>query len=152
MEAVSAQKGGFPLKTIIITGATGGLGSSFFEILHIRYPETVFWLVGRNQEKLLKMKEQNPENIRVFASDFAADNPLNEIEKALEEEEPEISWLINNAGYGYSGAFEHEISPGDMIRVNTEIPISLTRMIIPYMGKDSHILNVSSVAGFFPLL
>ena len=66
----------------------------------------------------------------------------------------EIDYLVNNAGFGTSGAFA-DLNPGrelEMIQVNVTTPVALTRALLPKMlvRKYGRILNIGSTAGFQP--
>lgn len=74
--------------------------------------------------------------------------------KFLEEERPDIALLIHNAGRGSVISFERESLKDmeDMVRLNAEVPMKLTRLCLPYMKGASGIINVCSAASFVPLL
>ena len=93
------------MKTTLITGASSGIG---FELSHILAGEkSDLILVARNKEKLLAiaedLKRSNAINVRVIAKDLSQ---LSEVKALVEELKNEhIHCLINNAGFGYFGAF-----------------------------------------------
>lgn len=75
------------------------------------------------------------------------------MKKLLEEERPAIALLVNNAGRGSAVSFEKESLKDmeDMVRLNAEVPMKLTRLCLPYMKGPSGIINVCSAASFVPL-
>ena len=40
------------MKTVIITGASSGLGREFFRAAAKRFPDAEFWLIARREDKL----------------------------------------------------------------------------------------------------
>src|SRR6185312_17332192 len=66
-----------------------------------------------------------------------------------------ISALVNNAGFGWRGAFaecdlqQHAL---DMMHVNMDSLVALTRLFVPPMlaRRQGRILNVASTAAFQP--
>ncbi|MCH8902651.1 MAG: SDR family NAD(P)-dependent oxidoreductase [Bacteroidetes bacterium] len=64
-----------------------------------------------------------------------------------------VFMLINNAGFGYDGAFEkNDLAKfRKMILLNNMAPVELTHYFIPELKKHkvSYILNVGSMASFF---
>ena len=142
------------MKTTLITGASSGIG---FELSHILAGEkSDLILVARNKEKLLAiaedLKRSNAINVRVIAKDLSQ---LSEVKALVEELKNEhIHCLINNAGFGYFGAFnECEWDTTEkMIELNMTALTYLTHSFLPKMLENSggKILNVASVAGFLP--
>ncbi len=65
-----------------------------------------------------------------------------------------VGILVNNAGFGSQGSFvENELATSvDMMRVNMEALVQLTRLFLPAMlaCKQGRILNVASTASFQP--
>lgn len=74
------------------------------------------------------------------------------MEKILEEKKPHVEYLVNNAGLGRMGSYKdftmEEIE--QTINVNCKAPVILSNLCIPYMGKGSKILNISSASSFQP--
>ncbi|RZK53027.1 MAG: SDR family NAD(P)-dependent oxidoreductase, partial [Pedobacter sp.] len=62
-----------------------------------------------------------------------------------------IDVLVNNAGFGITGAVEAytEEQVSSQLQTNLYAPIALTRAVLPYMRKQKsgHILQVSSIGG-----
>ncbi|TKC09920.1 SDR family NAD(P)-dependent oxidoreductase [Pedobacter polaris] len=62
-----------------------------------------------------------------------------------------IDVLVNNAGFGITGAVEGytEEQVSSQLQTNLYAPIALTRAVLPYMRKQrsGHILQVSSIGG-----
>jgi short-subunit dehydrogenase len=71
----------------------------------------------------------------------------------LEEEKPEVQLLVNAAGFGRFGDFESIPLEDDlnMIDLNCKALVAMTRLVLPYMGSGSHILQLDSLSAFQPV-
>ena len=135
----------------IITGATGGIGKEFVGELDKEALDAI-WVIGRNREKLGKLREKYGEKIVPICADLTDRQELVRI-KNLFTKEMEISYLINNAGVAHmmpSKDFEAE-EIEKTLRLNCNVPVLLTNYCIPYMKRGSKIINVSSAAAFQPV-
>jgi short-subunit dehydrogenase len=150
----------FQLKecTALITGATAGLGTEFARQLAPKASHLI--LVGRRKERLeqivASMRERFPGlKVDAFAADLAVVSERERLAGWIVREEIPLNLLINNAGLGDLGTFDtavwSRISP--MLEVNIIALTHLTHLLLPMLRAQSPsgILNVSSVAGFFPL-
>ena len=141
---------------VLITGATSGIG---YELTNI-FAENKYNVIitGRNSEKLIKMKEDlmNKYNINIytFDKDLSKKNSAIELYNEIIEKDIIIDILINNAGFGYVGAFLDEDIKKDnsMITLNIETVTYLTKLIAKDMVKRNFgkILNVASTGGYHP--
>ena len=138
------------MRLCILTGATGGLGREFYDLLKKEGFDRI-WLVSRNGEKLTELAsecdcaEAYPLDLQDRASIYA-------IAERLKAEQPEVAALINNAGFGFLGdvadmPFETQ---ADTVRLNCEALTALTGVCLPYMKAGSYIVNVCSIASFAP--
>ncbi len=141
------------MKIAIITGASSGLGHEFaLETARQRGDVEEIWLIARRQEKLDELASQISKKTRVLSLDITSDKVLGTFNALLEEKKPEISLLINNAGFGRLGDFK-ELSAEDsrdMLRLNCEALTVITRMCLPFMTAKSEIINTCSIASFAP--
>lgn len=137
-------------KVAIITGATGGLGTEFISVIHSYDEIDEIWAVGRNTEKLNKLKEMYGKVISVQA-DFS-DHAVEILSHKMAEENPDIRFLINNAGVGYLGSYEHMEPEAvkDFCKINCLAPAELISASLPYMREGAGILNISSASSFQP--
>lgn len=144
--------------TALITGASAGLGAEFARQL-APYARGLV-LVARRLDRLeglaAELREIHPGlDVRTYGADLADAGCRERLVWWLGEQNVFVDFLINNAGLGDHGAF---IS-GDWARVKTMLDVNivalthLTHMLAPAMTRSGRaaILNVSSVAGFFPL-
>ncbi|MEM9930384.1 MAG: SDR family NAD(P)-dependent oxidoreductase, partial [Bacteroidota bacterium] len=159
LEALLAQKSNTqvavgPAKTILITGATAGIGRATAE----RFASAGHRLIitGRREERLAALKEEfegkYPTEVHTLSFDVRdADTSQAAIEN-LPPEWSNIDILINNAGKAkgfdpiHQGRLEHW---EEMIDTNVKGLLYLTRAISPGMVErgSGHIINVASTAG-----
>lgn len=141
------------MQTVIITGASSGLGREYFKKASALYPDCEFWLVARRREKLLETARLcEAAKTRIVECDLSADSGLKSFESLLESEKPEIKALINNAGFGKLGNVA-DLDPfvqREMVSLNCGTLTALSALVVKYMHKGAFIVNVSSIASFVP--
>ncbi len=138
---------------VLITGASSGIGREISKLLTDKYDS--FVLVGRNETRLNETKNDllninNNLNIKIVSTDLSIDQNCID----LYNDNKDVDLLINDAGFGDFGNFEETDLNKDILMINTNIKALhiLTKLYVKDMiEKDSgHILNVASIAGFFP--
>ena len=144
---------------IIITGASSGFGQLFAMELDNKLKSIdEYWLIARNTDKMLETSKVMKTPCRIMSLDLSKRENIKEIVKTVErfsddcDDDVRIKMLVNCAGYGKIGAFptiDDEDVTG-MIDVNITALTYLTKALIPYMGKNSRIVNVASAAAFLP--
>jgi len=144
--------------TALITGATAGLGAEFARQLGPVASRLI--LVGRRVERLAdladSLKISNPYlQIDSIAVDLARSSERERLAAHIIQEQIPLNLLVNNAGLGDLGAFDSaEWSRlASVLEVNVTALTHLTHLLLPMLRAQgpSGILNVSSVAGFYPL-
>ncbi len=138
----------------ILTGASAGLGKSFFKALTATgAPADEIWLIARRRERLEELAATcDVCKVRVLPLDLTAAESLDTLSDLLKTEQPQVRLLINNAGFGKMG-YVQELSPkvqGDMVDLNCRALTALTATVLPYMQKGGAVLNVCSIASFVP--
>lgn len=138
-------------KIAILTGATGGLGKEFVKQIVNEDIDEV-WAIARNQEKLSRLRVEYGEKVIPISIDLSEMEGIRKIEELLKTHTPYVEYLINNAGLAKMGKYnEFSIEEIDKtINLNCKAPIMLSKLCIPYMGKGSKILNISSASAFQP--
>lgn len=137
------------MKTILITGATSGIGWATVQLLAAQYRIIA---CGRNKEQLNQLKKLYPENICTLNFDVRDKASIFKALELLPTSFRNIDILINNAGNAHGLATFDEADLEDldaMIDINVKGLIYVTKAVLPYM-KDALapiILNISSIAG-----
>ena len=139
------------MKTILITGATSGIGKATAELFAKQGNRII--ICGRRTEVLEAVKTELSAYTEIFSLKFDVRN-LEEVENAissLPEEWKIIDVLINNAGnaHGLEPLSTGNTNDWDsMIDGNVKGLLYVSKTIIPMMkDKNSgHIINISSVA------
>lgn len=144
------------LKTIVITGATSGIGEFLSRKLADKNHSLI--LTGRNQEKLENLKsELQPlcKGVVVCAVDFSSPKEVNAFASQFLKD---VSVVINSAAdFGpvknVLDVSDKEILQG--FQVNVLAPISLVQQSLPYMIQNGYgrIINIGSTGGLggYPL-
>jgi uncharacterized protein len=131
--------------TVLITGASGGLGGAIARALHARGARVL--LNGRRAEALEGLAAELGERAEVLALDLAEPGAALE----LANRAGDVDALVANAALPASGSvedFTHE-QIDRAIDVNLRAPIQLTRALLPGMleRRRGHLLYVSSLSG-----
>jgi Short-chain dehydrogenases of various substrate specificities len=139
-------------KIAIVTGATGGLGKEFTKILCDEGLDEI-WAIARSNQKLQQLQDVFGKKVIPFSNDILKQEGIDSISERLLKEKPEVRYLINNAGIGKMGEYnEFTIEEVEQfVSLNCKAVVMLCMSVIPYMGKGSHILNLSSQASFQPI-
>ena len=142
------------MKTILITGATSGIG----EAIAVRLAKENHRLIltGRRIARLNALQSQLEKEYKVRTHILCFDiRVCSEVEKAIRElpdEWKQIDILVNNAGLAVGLDPIHEGTVDDwerMIDTNIKGLLYITRSISPDMvaRKSGHIINIGSIAG-----
>ncbi|MET3195710.1 SDR family oxidoreductase [Bacillus sp. OAE603] len=140
-------------KTVLITGATSGLGYEFVKLFANDGYDLV--LVARNTQKLEEIKlTYSNLNVSIISKDLSVPGSAKEVFEEVESLGIEIDFLVNNAGFGLLGKFDElDINKQlNMVHLNVMALTELTYYFLPKMKKKNFgkILNVASTAAFQP--
>lgn len=141
------------MNIVIITGASSGMGLEFALQLDSLYKNVdEFWLISRRKEQLLEVASNMEHTTRILDMDVTLPKDLSRFRSLLKKEQPVIRMLVNSAGYGIFGEFEALglREQTGMIDVNCKALTRMTYMCIPYMKKNSRIIQMASSAAFMP--
>jgi uncharacterized protein len=143
-------------KTVLITGASSGIGLEFASL----FAKDGYHLVlnARNETKLKEIAEQLKADydatVTIAAKDLSLPDSAEELTSELLAAGIEVDVLINNAGFAAYGSFDETSwkEEKDMIQVNIMALTALTKHLLPGMIKrnSGKILNVASTAAFQP--
>ncbi|MGA9572798.1 MAG: SDR family oxidoreductase [Lysobacterales bacterium] len=137
----------------LVTGASAGIGAEFCRQLAAQGYQLV--LVARREDKLQALADELLSSYAarslVITADLSRKEAGEAITARLAQENIEIEYLVNNAGYGLPGSFH---VPGwqehaDFIQVMMTAVCELTWRLLPGMRERGRgfIINVASVAG-----
>jgi short-subunit dehydrogenase len=132
-------------RSVVLTGATGGIGEAIARALHARGASLV--LSGRRAEVLEQLRDELGSRAEVEPADLT---DRDDVER-LAERAAAADVLVANAALPASGRLE-EYTPEQLDRaldVNLRAPMRLARAAIPAMLErgSGHMVFVSSLAG-----
>ena len=88
----------------LITGASSGIGKEIARYLAELGYDLI--LVSRSTDKLNKLKEElSNVNVRVITLDFSRESDSLDLYEHIKNENEQIDFLVNNAGFGAYGKF-----------------------------------------------
>lgn len=131
-------------KTILITGATDGIGQLTAKTLAAQ-GHTIL-IHGRSAEKLEKAAKEIGGKTQSYSADLTHMDQIHAMAADIREAQYRLDVIINNAGVlklrdtvtddGYDARFV----------VNTFAPYVLTEALLPILADDGRIVNLSSAA------
>lgn len=138
----------------LITGGSAGIGYELAKLFAADRFNLV--LVARNEARLKHVAEEfhskHGTEVKILARDLSVVAAPMQIFEELRD--TPVSVLVNNAGFGWHGAFvEGDLQRSlDMMHVNMDALVALTHLFAQPMlaRRDGRILNVASTAAFQP--
>ena len=134
-------------KHVVISGGTSGIGK---ELVLQLYEHNTLYVLARNEEKLIRLKDLNPNKIFVFSCDIASNQQVIENINEIKNKTQHIDILINNAGTSDARSFtDYDYKDLEKI-INTNLTgsINLTLNIMPLILRSKgSIINVGSMFG-----
>ncbi len=138
-------------KRIILTGATGGIGSELTKKLLSQGCKIGMVCLSKSHLEDLSKKLSAPEQIISIAADITQEADQQRIIKAMQDRFGGIDILINSAGLMDFTSLLNQSNKriNALFQVNVIAPIQLTKAIIPLMleQKQGHIINIGSTFG-----
>ena len=136
-------------KTVLITGATDGIGRALAKIYRARGNRLV--LVGR--------RALDTRNDALYTEDTYCQTDLSQNDCAERVREflnaqkiSTIDLAIQNAGTGYFGPIAEQSAESirDIIAVNLMAPLRLTHALMPYLQANGKLVLIGSITHVFP--
>lgn len=141
--------------TILISGGSAGIGFEIAKLLSEKGNHVI--ITGRNQQRLDAAAAQLT-NVTAIAFDVTKEDEVDQLVNRLGTEFPELSILINNAGFAYA----YDITAGQQAwtKANEEMDtnyiavIRLTEKLLPLLKQQTAaaIVNVTSIVALAPNL
>ncbi|MFA9375680.1 MAG: SDR family NAD(P)-dependent oxidoreductase [Lachnotalea sp.] len=140
------------MRIAIVTGASSGIGEEFVKQIAQFSNIDEIWVIARRKTNLEILSSTLKKNIRIISMDLCVQDNLDKLKKNMFQEMPDIKLLVNCAGYGIrkkfvEGTYEEELG---MIDINCKSLTAITYICLPYMHKNSRIIQMASAAAFLP--
>lgn len=136
-------------KVWFITGSSRGLGRSITEAVLAHGDKVV--ATARNPQQLNDLTEKYGDQILPLSLDVTQSDQIKAAVQNAIDHFGRIDVLVNNAGFGITGATEAftEDQVRSQLKTNLFGPIEITRAVLPHMRRQGsgRILQISSVGG-----
>lgn len=129
-------------KVVVITGGTSGIGESTAK------------LFDKNGDTVVVLARKNSNHSKnFFMCDVSNEVMVQDVFQKIYQTFGNIDILINNAGYGISGAVEliDDQTMQNLFEVNFYGVVNCSKYCLPYMKEGAKIINISSACALFPL-
>lgn len=139
--------------TILITGATSGIGWAFAEAFLSLGNRVI--VCGRRQERLEQLQERYPDLIATVC-DLQDEDQRAGLVEWLVQEYPDLNMVINNAGIQLLTDLTQPVSLERVrgeLETNFVAPLHLASLLAPHFAtkENAAIVNISSGLAFVPL-
>lgn len=141
------------MKVAVITGASSGMGEEFALTLSSFGEFDEVWLIARRENRLNELATKLKVKAKVLPFDLTEESTIEAYKSLLEQEKPDIKLLINCSGFGkFCRTDEVDARVNlNMIDLNCKAVVYMCQLSLPYMSKNSNIINVASVAAMQPV-
>lgn len=132
------------MKHVVITGTSRGIGFELAQLFANNGHQVL--AISRNTKPLLAV---NHKNITVLSVDLSKNEEIQKVSEFVKSDWKKVDILINNAGKLVNKPFT-ELSSEDFLnsyQVNVFAVAELTKNLIPFLNKKSHVVTISSMGG-----
>ncbi len=139
-------------RQVLISGATSGIGRETAR--QLANAGAKVWIIGRNEQKIQRVLQEQAETGHPFAGAFTADlskvSEIRRVSQVIRRSLDHLDVLVNNAGAVFSSCQITDEGFERTFALNHLGYFSLTAEILPLIkqGKTPRIVNVSSVAHY----
>jgi NAD(P)-dependent dehydrogenase (short-subunit alcohol dehydrogenase family) len=149
-ERIAAPNFGLAGRTVVLTGAAGGIGAGLAQGFATQGVRLV--LVDRDQAGLLRLAQSLPCEVVVVQGELNSDRDVSRLAAQIAAQFPAIDVLVNNAGVEYptplrdlDAAFMQRWS--QLLDNNVGSMMRLTRALLPCLVRGASVINQSSIWG-----
>lgn len=131
------------MKNIIITGTSRGIGYE----MALQFANSGHQVLAISRKTSQVLMEH--ENITCLPIDISDENQLQQVQNFVSKTWKKVDILIHNAGSLLHKNFTEITSQEfqNIYKVNVFAVAELTKICIPFMGKGSHVVTISSMGG-----
>jgi short-subunit dehydrogenase len=132
------------MKNVVITGTSRGIGYELAKLFANQNHNVL--AISRNTEPLEAL---NHKNIKTLSVDLCKNDEILQVTEFVKNNWKQVDILINNAGKLVNKPFT-ELTSDDFLevyKVNVFGVSELTKSLIPYLQKGSHVVTISSMGG-----
>jgi short-subunit dehydrogenase len=143
------------LPTVLITGASTGIGAAYAERFARRGHDLV--LVARDKARMetlaTRLRQESGVSMDIIQADLTKTEELAVVETRLRDD-ARIEILVNNAGANVGGSFIEQATDdvARLVALNTTAVLRLASAAAPRLAQAGHgaIINIGSVVGLAP--
>ncbi|MFH0767682.1 MAG: SDR family oxidoreductase [Bacillota bacterium] len=142
-------------KVIVVTGAGGGVGREL--VLNLIKKGAIVAAIDINKKRLEETADiaNNPEKLSTYICDITNLDIIETVSKEILEKYGVVDGLINNAGIIQPFIKVNDLTYKQInlvMNVNFYGTLNMIKIFLPHIltRPEGHILNVSSMGGFFP--
>ncbi len=132
------------MKNVVITGTSRGIGFELAKLFANKGHNVL--ALSRNTKPL---ESVNHHNIKLISVDISKNTDIQEVTEFIKTNWKKVDILINNAGKLINKPFT-ELTSEDFLevyKVNVFGVAELTKTMIPFLQKGSHVVTISSMGG-----
>ena len=132
------------MKNVVITGTSRGIGFELAKMFANNGHKVL--AISRNTEPLSAL---NHKNISVISVDISKSTDLEKVTDFIRNKWKQVDILIHNAGKLINKPFT-DLTPDNFLevyKVNVFGVAELTKNLIPFLQKGSHVVTISSMGG-----
>jgi NAD(P)-dependent dehydrogenase (short-subunit alcohol dehydrogenase family) len=132
------------MKKIIVTGASRGIGFELIQLLANAGHQVL--ALSRNEAPIKQLAHKN---IHSFSFDIRLTADLQALNTFITNSWKTVDVLINNAGALLNKPFLETTNDEfeNIYQVNVFGVANITKLVIPFMPKNGHVVNISSMGG-----
>jgi len=136
-------------KTVVLTGAAGGIGSEIAKNLDQLGARLI--LVDLHKDSLTSLNKQLNDKHEILAQDISTENGRSTLQKYCENRSEGIDILINSAGAMDFAFLEQQDDERlqMLMKINVVMPIMVTQSLLPSLNKQSSMSTIVNIGSTF---